>query len=254
MDGDVKTAPVGPLNRAHADAPRAPVRPARTVRWLVIVGLLILIVLGGLYGFNAFREQAIATFFANNKPPAAEISAVVAETQAVPRFAPGIGSLAAVQQVTVTPEIGGRVTEILFEPGASVKAGDPLVQLNDAPDTGRPRQLPGAGALGRASICSARKPLAPRQFESRADGRPVADRQLDQANAQIAKTQAVIAQKLIRAPFAGKLGVRQIDLGQFVNAGAPIVTPDRPVARSTSISRCPRRMRSRKSSRGRRWR
>lgn len=222
MDGDVKTAPVGPLNRAHADAPRAPVRPARTVRWLVIVGLLILIVLGGLYGFNAFREHAIATFFASNKPPAAEISAVVAETQAVPRFAPGIGSLAAVRQVTVTPEIGGRVTDILFKSGTSVKQGDPLVQLNDAPDKGDLANYQAQARLAAVNLQRAQT-LAARQFESRS----TVDQwqsQLDQANAQIAKTQAVIAQKLIRAPFGGKLGVRQIDLGQFVNAGAPIVS------------------------------
>ena len=54
----------------------------------------------------------------------------------MPRYATGIGSLAAVHQVTVTPEVGGRITKIFFEPGATVKAGDPLVQLNDAPDRG----------------------------------------------------------------------------------------------------------------------
>src|ERR1051326_3677424 len=101
-----------------------PVSRPRTVLWFTIVGLLLAAVLGGLYGFNAFRKQAIATFFANNKPPPAQIAAVEATTESVPRFAAGIGSLAAVHQVTVTPEVGGRVTAIQFEPGAQVKAGD----------------------------------------------------------------------------------------------------------------------------------
>ncbi len=92
--------------------------------------------LGGLYDFNRFRTQAIANFFAHNKPPPAQISAVVVKTQSVPRFAPGIGSITAVHQVTINPEVGGRVTKIFFEPGQTVKAGDPLVQLNDAPDRG----------------------------------------------------------------------------------------------------------------------
>src|SRR5439155_22780125 len=112
------------------------IRPVRTVRWLVVVGAILALVLGGLYGFNRYRTQAIQTFFANNKPPPAQITAVTATTEAVPRYAAGIGSLAAVHQVTITPELGGRITAILFEPGVAVKAEDPLVQLNDAPDRG----------------------------------------------------------------------------------------------------------------------
>src|SRR6266478_171122 len=111
-------------------------RRPKTLRWLLIVGLLLVLVLGALYGFNRYRSQAIATFFANNKPPPAQIAAVTAGTQSVPRFAAAIGSLAAVHQVTITPEVGGKVTAIYFTPGATVKAGDPLVQLNDAPERG----------------------------------------------------------------------------------------------------------------------
>ena len=122
--------------RDRAMSDRATTRRPKTVRWFVIVGLLLAVVLGGLYGFNRFREQAIATYFANNKPPPAQISAVEVKTEAVPRFAPAIGSVAAVHQVTINPEVGGRVTKIFFEPGATVKAGDPLVQLNDAPERG----------------------------------------------------------------------------------------------------------------------
>src|SRR5712691_5400065 len=111
-------------------------RRPKTVRWLLIVGLLLVLVLGGFYGFNRYRSQAIATFFAGNKPPPAQIAAVTAKSESVPRSAAGIGSLAAVHQVTITPEIGGRVTAMPFEPGAAVKEGDPLVQLNDAPERG----------------------------------------------------------------------------------------------------------------------
>src|SRR5947207_12136465 len=141
MDGEIKfasadsgTADALVHQRDTMDRP-ALGRP-RTVRWFVIVGLALFVVLGALYGFNRYRSQAIATFFANNKPPPAQIAAVAAVTQNVPRFAAAIGSLAAVHQVTITPEIGGKVTAIYFTPGATVKAGDPLVQLNDAPSRG----------------------------------------------------------------------------------------------------------------------
>src|SRR6516225_5991510 len=115
---------------------RATTRRPKTVRWFIIVGLLLAIVLGGLYGFNRFREQAIATYFASNKPPPAQISAAEVTTESLPRFATGIGSATAVHQVTINPEVGGRVTKIFFEPGSTVKAGDPLVQINDAPESG----------------------------------------------------------------------------------------------------------------------
>ncbi|HVH80811.1 MAG TPA: biotin/lipoyl-binding protein, partial [Stellaceae bacterium] len=119
-----------------ARAPRAVPSRTRRVSWFIGVALLVALILGGLYGFNAYRNKMIAQFFANNKPPPVAVSAVVAETQVVPRFASGIGSLAAVHQVTVTPEVGGRVTEIDFEAGAKVNAGDKIVQINDAPDRG----------------------------------------------------------------------------------------------------------------------
>src|SRR3954454_15414063 len=109
MDGE-QLVPVEGLLRDRGNIGRATTRRPRTVLWLVIVALLLAIVLGGLYGFNRFREQAIATYFANNKPPPAQISAAEVTIEAVPRSAPGIGSLAAIHQVTINPEVGGRVT------------------------------------------------------------------------------------------------------------------------------------------------
>src|SRR5437764_401080 len=108
------------LAREPTSDRRPMARRPKTVLWLVIVGLLLVAVLGGFYGFNLWREHKIASIFAI-KPPPAQIAAVKATSEAVPHFATGIGSLAAVHQVTITPEIGGRVTTITFEPGAVVK-------------------------------------------------------------------------------------------------------------------------------------
>src|SRR3984893_13553049 len=85
-------------------------RRPRTIRWLVIVGLALACVLYGLYWFNSFREQAIATFFANNKPPPAQISAAVVTTESVPRFAAGIGSVPAAPPGAIKPQGGRRLT------------------------------------------------------------------------------------------------------------------------------------------------
>ena len=227
MDGDLNphltadTRTADALAREARLPPRRGTRP-KTIRWMVIVGLLLAIVLGGLYGFNWYREKAIAAFFAGNKPPPAQISAVTATAEAVPRFLTGIGSLAAVHQVTVTAEIGGRITAILFEPGAVVKAGDPLVQLNDAPEKGDLANYEAQArwaevSLERAKILAQRQ-VGPQQNVDQTQS------QLDQARAQILKTQALIAQKLIRAPFSGRLGTRQVEVGQFINPGAAIVS------------------------------
>jgi multidrug efflux system membrane fusion protein len=228
MDGELTAgmpaealSPDQPL-RERRDAGRTTTRRPNTVRWFVIVALLLTLVLGGLFEFNRFRAQAITTFFANNKPPPAQISAVEVTTEAVPRFAPAIGSLAAVHQVTINPEIGGRVVKIFFEPGSTVKAGDPLVQLNDAPDLGDLASFEAQARFAEITLQHSSE-LAKHQYEAR-ETVDQKQSQLDQARAGIIKTEALIEQKLIRAPFSGQLGMRQIEVGQYLTPGAPIVT------------------------------
>jgi multidrug efflux system membrane fusion protein len=208
--------------RNRGDIGRAITRRPRTILWFIIVGLLLTLVLGGLYGFNRFRSQAIATFFANNRPPPAQISAVEVKTETVPRFATGIGSATAVHQVTINPEVGGRVTKIFFEAGMTVKAGDPLVQLNDAPDRGDLASYQAQARWAETTLQRSSE-LAKRDFTAR-ETVDQKQSQLDQAKAMIIKTEALIAQKLIRAPFSGQLGVRQIEVGQYLTPGAAIVT------------------------------
>src|SRR5882724_4280050 len=226
MDGE-RMAPVEALvgdrsrhERRDFQGATAP-RP-KTIRWLVIVGLLLAIVLGGLYGFNRFRAQAIATYFANSKPPPAHVSAAEVKTEAVPRFATGIGSVTAVHQVTINPEVGGRVTKIFFEAGAAVKAGDPLVQLNDAPERGDLANYQAQARWAETTLQRSNE-LAKHQYEAR-ETVDQKQSQLDQARAQIIKTQALIEQKQIRAPFSGQLGTRQIEVGQYLTPGARIAT------------------------------
>lgn len=211
-----------PVARERIDRARPAAAPPKTLRWFLVMAALVALVLGGLYGFNRFRQQAIANFFAHMKPPPAAVSAVRATLASVPRYAAGIGSLSAVDQVTVSPEVGGRVTKILFKSGAMVKAGDLLVQLNDAPEQGDLANYQAQARLAALNLARDRE-LVKRSFtpQQTVDQEQSA---LDQADAQIAKTQAIIAQKAVRAPFSGRLGIRQVNLGQYLNAGSPIVT------------------------------
>jgi multidrug efflux system membrane fusion protein len=202
------------------DKPRA--RPVRMVRWFIIVGLALVLLVGALVGFNAFRSHMIAQFFANNKPPPSNVSVAEANAEVIPNLLTAVGDLAAVHQVNVTSDVSGRVTDIMFTPGAHVKAGTPLVQLFDAPDQGDLANFKAQATVGQLSLDRA-KQLAARQFGPQATA-DQAQAAYDQALAGIAKTEALISQKLVRAPFDGELGVRHIDLGQYLSAGTQIVT------------------------------
>jgi multidrug efflux system membrane fusion protein len=206
--------------RAITEKP--PTRAVRMVRWFIIVGLLLALLVGALVGFNAFRDHMIAQFFANNKPPPASVSIAEAKSEVVPNLLTAVGDLAAVHQVNVTSDVSGRITDIMFTPGATVKAGSPLVQLFDGPDQGDLASFK-AQATGAQLALDRAKQLAARQFgpQSTVDA---AQATYDQANAGIAKTEALISQKLVRAPFDGVLGVRHVEVGQFLTAGTQIVT------------------------------
>jgi multidrug efflux system membrane fusion protein len=197
-------------------------RPVRMVRWSIIVGLLLALVVGALVGFNAFRSHMIAQFFANNKPPPATVSIAEAKSEVIPNLLTAVGDLAAVHQVNVTPDVGGRITDIMFTSGASVKAGTPLVQLFDGPEQGDLASFK-AQATGAQLALDRAKQLAARQFGPQATA-DAAQATFDTATAGIAKTEAIISQKLVRAPFDGELGVRHVEVGQFLTAGTQIVS------------------------------
>ncbi|MBR1091990.1 efflux RND transporter periplasmic adaptor subunit [Bradyrhizobium manausense] len=201
---------------------KAPKRPVRPVLWFIIVGALLAALVGGLVWFNYFRGQMIKQFFANNKPPPTLVSAAEAKSEVVPNLLTAVGGLAAVHQVDVTADVNGRVTEIKFAPGMHVEAGMPLVQLFDAPEQGDLANYKAQATVAQLSLDRA-KQLASRQFGPQATV-DSAQAAYDQAQAGIAKTEALISQKLVRAPFSGDLGVRKVEVGQYLTAGTPIVS------------------------------
>lgn len=206
--------------KAITDKPHT--RPVRMLRWFIIVGLALALLVGGLVGFNAFRSHMIAQFFATNKPPPAAVTVAEAKSEVIPNLLTAVGDLAAVHQVNVTSDVNGRVTDIMFTAGSDVKAGSPLVQLFDGPDQGDLASFKAQATVAQLSLDRA-KQLAARQFGPQATV-DQAQAAYDQANAGIAKTEAIISQKLVRAPFDGQLGVRHVEVGQFLTAGTQIVS------------------------------
>src|SRR3979409_410087 len=205
--------------RAITEKPRA--RPVRMTRWFIIVGLLLAVLVGGLVGFNAFRTKMITQFFANNKPPPASVSVAEAKTEVIPNLLTAVGDLAAVHQVNVTTDVSGRITDIMFTAGSTVKAGSPLVQLFDGPEQGDLASFKAQATGAQLSLDRAKQtgagPVGP---QATVDQAQAADHQ---ASAGIAKIEAIISQKLVRAPFDGEPGVRHVGGGQFLTAGPQLV-------------------------------
>ncbi|AYD63429.1 efflux RND transporter periplasmic adaptor subunit [Achromobacter sp. B7] len=134
----------------------------------------------------------------------------------------GIGSLEATRQVQVPAEVDGRVTQIFFTAGQTVKAGQLLVQMNDAPERGELARLQAQARNARALLERTRR-LLPQQAATR-EQLDQAQADYDQAAADIRRVQALIEQKRVKAPFDGMLGVRRVHLGQFARAGDPLVS------------------------------
>ena len=197
-------------------------RPVRLVRWFLIVGLLLAAVVGGLGFFKfVFLPNLFKEIF-SKPPPPSNVSIATAKSETIPNLLTAVGDLAAVHQVNVTSDVNGRITDILFTAGASVKQGTPLVQLFDAPEQGDLANFKAQQRVAQISLDRA-KQLAERQFGPQAtvDNAQAA---FDQASAGIAKTEAIISQKLVRAPFDGELGVRKVEVGQYLTAGTQIVS------------------------------
>jgi membrane fusion protein, multidrug efflux system len=132
------------------------------------------------------------------------------------------GSLLAVQGVTVGAEVPGKIMKIAFEPGASVKAGDLLVQLDVSTEEAQLQAAVATAELAKANLNRARE-LRQSNTNSPAE-LDAADAQAKQAAAQAESIRAVIAKKAIRAPFSGRLGLRLVNLGQILREGEPITT------------------------------
>ncbi len=203
-----------------ADKPRK--RPVRMVRWFLIVGLLLAAVVGGLIFFKfVFLPNLFKEIF-SKPPPPTSVNIATARTETIPNLLTAVGDLAAVHQVNVTSDVNGRITDILFTAGTSVKKGTPLVQLFDGPEQADLANFRAQQRVAQLSLDRA-KQLAERQFGPQATV-DAAQAAFDQASAGIARSQAVISQKLVRAPFDGDLGVRMVEVGQYLTAGTQIVS------------------------------
>ncbi len=154
--------------------------------------------------------------------PAATVSTVRAGEQSWRTRLKATGEVRAVQGADLSAEVSGIVDTISFSSGQDVAAGSVLLRLRPNDDEARLAQLQALADLAEANLARDR-----RQFDAQAISRATLD--ADQSNlradqAQVAATRAQMAEKVVRAPFAGRLGIRGVDVGQYLTAGTAIVT------------------------------
>ncbi|WP_308923194.1 efflux RND transporter periplasmic adaptor subunit [Janthinobacterium sp. J1-1] len=173
--------------------------------------LAITLAVAGIITFS--RPDSHAAEAAPYPPTKVALAPVLAGTQQ--RFFTGVGELEAARQVQVAAETGGRITQIRFASGQQVKAGDVLVQLNDAPEQATLLRL--RAQLNHAETGYQRTLRLLRDKASTQEQLDSALAMRDGALGEVRQTEALIAQKTIRAPFAGQMGIRRVHAGQYLN-------------------------------------
>ena len=191
-------------------------------RKIIVALFVVLLVVAGLAGIKIWQIRNLIAAGKAFVPPPETVSSFAARAEKWQETLDAIGSITAVQGVNVTTEIAGTVREIAFESGAVVAPGDLLVRLDTSSEEAQLRAIEAQTDLARIN--------AERVRRLRADS-TVSQSELDTAESTLSQDQAnadairaAIGKKTIRAPFAGKLGIRLVNLGEYLDTGKPIVS------------------------------
>ncbi len=191
----------------------------KPILWAVLAVLLVVLALGGI---KAAQIGAMIAAGESYVPPAQAVTTFDVLEVTWTSELTAVGSVVPVQGVTVATEVPGTVTKIAFESGQMVKEGDLLVRLDTSIEQAQLASAQSSARLAQAELAR-RKNLPPAGAVSQAD-LDASAASATQAQSNVANVRAVIAKKTIRAPFSGRLGIRQINLGQVLQPGSPIVS------------------------------
>jgi membrane fusion protein, multidrug efflux system len=192
------------------------------IKRFIIAFILLVLVCGGIVGFNLFRDNAMQQFFATMKPPAATVSTMIVKPSEWTPGVEAIGTVSAVRGVDLAVEAAGIVKDILFHANQKVEANAGLLQLDDAAERADLEATKAQAALDQTALTRAL------ELQKRGVG---SESTLDSARAaasastsQVNRLQAVLEQKLLTAPFSGTVGIPRIDLGQYLTPGTSVAT------------------------------
>lgn len=191
------------------------------LRKMVLMLAVVIVAIGGL-GFVKFKQiQVAAQSFAKFQPPPTAVTTIVARQENWPATLNAIGTVVAVQGVTVSADLPGIVDRIAFDSGKSVHEGDVLVELDTKQERAQLAAAQAQSDLARINFQRlqglVKDGVIPQADFDRAESEQRA------TEAKVKEIQATIARKTIRAPFSGTLGIRQVNLGQYLSAGNAVV-------------------------------
>ncbi len=189
---------------------------------MVIMLIAVAIVFGGIFGFQAFKASMIKKFMTAMGSPPQTVSAAKATYGEWQPKLEAVGTLRAVKGADLSLDVPGVVASISFKSGDDVEQGAPLLKLRAEDDLAKLESLQAMAEL--SDIVNQRDQ---KQFKMQAVSQATLDTDaanLKNAKAQVAQQHAIIEKKTLRAPFAGHLGIRAVDLGQYLGAGTVIVT------------------------------
>ncbi len=192
------------------------------IKRMILMLIAAALVFGAIFGFEAFKSSAIKKFLASQGNPAQTVSTAKAEYQSWQPSLSAVGSLRAENGADLSFQVSGIVSAIHFESGADVPAGAVLVELMAGDDIAKLQSLKALAALSRITY-----ERDERQLKAQAVSQQTVDsdaQTLKSNEAQVTQQQALVDYKTLRAPFAGRLGIRQVDLGQYLAAGTAIAT------------------------------
>lgn len=191
-------------------------------RKIIVAAAVLLVVFGALAGVKALQIGAMVRAGKSFSIPPETVSSAVVQEETWESNLPAVGSVAAVQGVVLRPELSGAVSKIAFESGSFARQGQLLVQLDTSSEEAQLRAAEAQAELARQNLERARE-LRGKDYVPQSD-LDAAEAATKQSAAQVDNIRAMISKKTIRAPFAGRLGIRLVNLGQYVNAGDPIVS------------------------------
>tara|TARA_R110001606_G_scaffold345151_5_gene494054 strand:+ start:8505 stop:9692 length:1188 start_codon:yes stop_codon:yes gene_type:complete len=189
---------------------------------MVIMLIVLVIIFGAIFGWKAFMARMINNYFDHMPTPAASISTYDAQQDNWALTLEAVGTVNAVNGVEVTTQVGGEVQHIKFRSGDEVKKGDVLVSLESAAAQAQLNALEATARLSKQEFDRYQSLFKKGSIsKSELDNRQA---QKDQTLAQAQAQREEINYKTVRAPFDGVLGIRQVDLGQYLQPGSPVVS------------------------------
>jgi membrane fusion protein (multidrug efflux system) len=188
----------------------------------MILMLAVTFIVIALLGFVKFRQiQTAMAQSASFQPPPEAVTTVVAQTEHWPATLSAIGTIAAVQGVTVSADLPGTVARLAFESGRAVRKGDVLAELDTRQERAQLAAIEAQQELAGLNYNRLKGLLADRVISQAEFDRAAADQK--ETDARLGEVRATIERKTLRAPFDGVLGLRLVNLGQYLAAGEAVV-------------------------------